>query len=347
MERVLVAMSGGVDSSASLILLSRMGYSPYGVTMELLNGIKGITPYTEKEAAYLCAKKAGAEFEAVDYSADFENYVVKEFVSAYLDGETPNPCLLCNKYIKFGRLFEKADELGIKYIATGHYARIEEKDGVFFLKKGADIKKDQSYVLCNLTQKQLSRLIFPLGGMTKEEIRSIASEAGLPNAEKKESQDICFIKDTEYYSFVSEYSGITPPKGMFVDTNGKPVGVHLGSLRYTIGQRRGLGTGFGERMYVVSKNVKTNTVTLGSNSDLFSDTAVLKNVNIISGVFPSEPFRASVKIRYQHKEQPASVVPNADGTLKIKFDEPQRAISPGQWGVIYDGDYVVGGGVIM
>ncbi len=347
MERVLVAMSGGVDSSASLIILSRMGYAPYGVTMELLNGIKGITPYTEKDAASLCAEKAGAPFEAVDYSEDFEKYVVKPFVGSYLNGETPNPCLLCNKYIKFGRLFQKADELGIKYIATGHYARIEEKDGVFYLKKGADTKKDQSYVLCNLTQSQLSRLIFPLGDMTKEQIRSIASEAGLPSADKHDSQDICFIKDTEYHSFVSLYSGITPSRGAFLDMDGKPVGVHLGSIRYTIGQRRGLGTGFGERMYVVAKDVKKNTVTLGSNSDLFSDTAVLKNVNMISGVFPTDPFRASVRIRYQHKEQPASVIPQPDGTLKVRFDEPQRAIASGQWGVIYDGDYVLGGGVIV
>ena len=347
MEKVLVAMSGGVDSSASLVILSRMGYEPYGVTMELLNGIKGITPYTEKDAASACAAKVGAKFEAVDYSADFERHVVSPFVQSYLEGETPNPCLECNKYIKFGKLFEKADELGIKYVATGHYARIEEKDGVFYLKKGVDPKKDQSYVLCNLTQAQLSRLIFPLGGMTKEQIREIAAETGLPNAEKAESQDICFIKDGEYHSFVSLYSGVSPRKGAFLDMEGKPIGVHLGSIRYTIGQRRGLGTGFGERVYVVSKDVRKNTVTLGSNADLFSDTAILKRVNIISGVFPTEPFRASVRIRYQHKEQPASVIPNADGTLKVKFDEPQRAIAPGQWGVIYDGDYVLGGGVIM
>lgn len=347
MEKVLVAMSGGVDSSASLVLLSRMGYAPYGVTMELLNGIKGITPYTEKDAASACAAKMGAPFEAVDYSADFERHVVAPFVQSYLDGETPNPCLECNKYIKFGKLFEKAEELGIKYVATGHYARIEEKDGVFYLKKGVDPKKDQSYVLCNLTQSQLARLIFPLGGMTKEQIRDIASETGLPNADKAESQDICFIKDGEYHSFVSIYSGVSPRKGAFLDMEGRPIGVHLGSIRYTIGQRRGLGTGFGERVYVVSKDVRKNTVTLGSNADLFSDTAILQRVNIISGTFPTEPFRANVRIRYQHKEQPASVIPNADGTLKVKFDEPQRAIAPGQWGVIYDGDYVIGGGVIM
>lgn len=343
-KRILVAMSGGVDSSTALILLKNQGFEPYGVTMELLNGIKGITPFTEKQSAKQAADRLGIGFEAVDYSRDFEECVIKNFVNTYLEGGTPNPCIQCNKYLKFGKLFKKADELGIEYIATGHYARIEEKSGVFYLKKAKDIKKDQSYVLCNLTQSQLSRLVFPLGELTKDEIRLIAKESGLSNASKSDSQDICFIKDKPYFNFVEEYSGIKNKKGDFVDKQGNKMGTHDGSVKYTIGQRRGLGTGFGERVYVVGKNANTNTVMLGSDSDLYTDTVYLKNVSYIFGI-PEAPFKANLRIRYQQKEQPAVIYP--DGSkLKAVFEQPQRAVAAGQWGVVYDGDYVICGGII-
>ncbi len=350
MEKVLVAMSGGVDSSVALILLKKAGYAPYGVTMALHNGITAIAIGENSENsmrdARAAAEKLGIPFCAVDYSRDFEDKVIGPFVDGYINGITPNPCLFCNKHLKFGKLFEKADELGIRYLATGHYARVEEKNGRFYLRKAADIKKDQSYVLCNLTQEQLSRLIFPLGMQNKNETRDLAREYNLANAEKPESQDICFIRDGDYAAFVARYSGISPSPGRFLDTEGNVIGVHSGSVHYTVGQRRGLGTGFGKRAYVVSKNQAENTVTLGEDRDLFTAELTLDEVNIISGETPESPFRAEVRIRYHHREQPATVYPLGDGVMKVVFDDPQRAAAPGQWGVMYNGEYVIGGGII-
>ena len=352
MKKILVAMSGGVDSSVAVYALKKQGYDCGGCTMILhdnnsaINVESGEVSQDVKDAQTV-ALKMGMDFHVVDYRQEFDQTVIKDFVTCYQHGMTPNPCIVCNKYMKFGRLMDKAIELGFDGIATGHYARIEHDGSEFRLRKAADLNKDQSYVLYSLTQDQLSHVLFPLGEMTKEEARSIAEAEGFINAHKHDSQDICFVPDGDYASMIERYTRAQFKEGPFMDMDNNILGTHKGVIHYTIGQRRGLGIPAADRLYVVSLDVKNNIVYLGSNDDLFSDTVHVKDFHWISNSDIPVSFECKAKIRYKHTEQPATVNYEGDGRATIIFKEKQRAITPGQTAVLYDGEYVLGGGLII
>ena len=335
-------MSGGVDSAVSAYLLKEKGYDVTGVTLRLCEENK-----CDSSDAKAVAERIGVAHTVDDMSDLFSQKVIDDFINSYKRGGTPNPCIVCNKHIKFGAMLDYAINKGMDYIATGHYARIEKAaDGRYILRKAADLSKDQTYVLYSLTQKQLSRVIFPLGELSKSEVRSIAEAQGLINAHKRDSQDICFVPDGDYAAFIERYTGESFPCGAFVDSNGNKLGEHKGIIRYTIGQRKGLGIALGEPAFVCAKNAEENTVTLGKNEELFSKTAVAHSVNLITCDSIDAPMRVCAKVRYNQKEQPATAISIGNGRLKVEFDEPQRAICKGQSVVLYDGDIVVGGGII-
>ncbi|MGI5888608.1 MAG: tRNA 2-thiouridine(34) synthase MnmA [Oscillospiraceae bacterium] len=348
-KSVLIAMSGGVDSSVAAFLMQRSGYECTGATMKLYrSGPDGeMRMERDIEDARSTAGKLGIPFLAPDLSEDFKRLVVDDFVREYESGRTPNPCVVCNRTMKFGKLMEIADGLGIRYLATGHYARTsyDPERKRYVLRKGTDPLKDQSYMLYGLSQEQLSRVIFPLGGMTKTEVREIASRNGLPSALRRDSQDICFIPGRDYVSFLEEYTGNVYQPGNFVDSSGNVLGTHRGAVRYTIGQRRGLGISEGERMYVLGKDMKANTVTLGKREEVFSIGAAARNVNWVSVSGISGPRRVGARIRYSSSEIKGTAEPMEDG-VRVIFDEPQKAVTPGQSLVMYDGDEVLGGGII-
>ncbi|MCR4650913.1 MAG: tRNA 2-thiouridine(34) synthase MnmA [Lachnospiraceae bacterium] len=353
MNKALIAMSGGVDSSLAAKLTIDAGYDCIGCTMKLYDNedvglSRGHTCCTldDVEDAKSVAYSLGMPYYVFNFKDGFREHIIDRFVEAYESGRTPNPCIDCNRFMKFDKLFERAEALGCEYIVTGHYARIEEIDGSYVLKKALDETKDQSYVLYSLTQEQLAHIMFPLGGMRKSEVRSLAEESRFINAEKPDSQDICFVPDGDYGAFLERYTGKNYVPGDFIDVNGNVLGRHKGTVRYTIGQRKGLGIAFGKPMYVKSINVADNTVTLAEDDDLYEDRLVADDFNWISGVIPATEIRCSARIRYRHKEQPAVVYPQADGSVKIIFEEPQRAITSGQAVVLYDGDTVLGGGRI-
>ncbi len=353
MKRAMIAMSGGVDSSVAAYLMVQAGYDCLGMTMRLYNNEDiGKTEKTccsldDVEDARSVAFRLGIPFRVFNFTEEFRSCVIDRFVNAYECGETPNPCIDCNKYLKFGKIFQRMDELGYDYVVTGHYARIEQDGDRFLLKKGLDDSKDQSYVLYGLTQAQLARTVFPLGGMTKAETRRIAEEQGFLNARKHDSQDICFVPDGDYAAFLERYTDKSYPAGEFVDTQGKVLGRHKGIVRYTIGQRKGLGLALPCPMYVKDKDMAGNRVILSKNEELFSRELDAKGFNWSALDCPSGTIRASAKIRYKHTEQPASVTPTGPDTVHIVFDEPQRAICRGQAVVLYDGDTVLGGGTII
>jgi tRNA-specific 2-thiouridylase len=274
--------------------------------------------------------------------------VIEPFIDEYLHGRTPNPCIECNRKLKFEHLYEKMKELGCDILVTGHYARVryDEESGRYQLLKAVDPAKDQSYVLYVLTQEQLAHVQFPLGDQDKHTTREIAAESGFKNADKHDSQDICFVPDGDYAGFIRRYSGKECPAGDFVDADGNVLGRHKGIIHYTLGQRRGLGIPAAHRCYVTKIDPESNTVTLGTNDDLMKTTLYAKKVNLIAMDRIESPLRCSAKIRYRHKEQPCTVTQPEDDLLKVVFDEPQRAITPGQSVVLYDGDVVIGGGVI-
>lgn len=341
MTKTMIAMSGGVDSSVAALLTMQRGDVCMGATM-LLCGADG-TP----DARRVC-QTLGIPFYAFDNREAFRREVMDGFVDAYEQGDTPNPCFRCNQRIKFGILLEQALAIGCDKLATGHYARIrrDPETGRYLLYRAADPGKDQSYFLAGLSQHQLSHALFPLGELTKEQVRRIAEENGFVNARKKDSQDICFIPNGDYVSFMKQHTGKTYPPGDYLDLKGNKVGEHAGAVCYTIGQRRGLGIAMGEPVYVCDKDMEANTVTLGPNDALFHDCLTADHWNWIAFPAPDAPFRCHAKVRYRHEPQPATVSPLPDGTAKVVFDQPQRAITPGQAVVLYDGDLVLGSGII-
>ncbi len=353
-RRALIAMSGGVDSSVAAFLMKERGYDCTGVTMRLFRGNeknnsqKSCCSDRDTDDAAEVAYKLDIPFEVADLSSEFTSLVIERFVKTYEEGGVPNPCIDCNSFLKFGLLLNYALERGFDCIVTGHYARIEKNaDGRFILKKAAVPEKDQSYVLYRMTQDELKHTVFPLGEISKDETRRIAEKQGFVNASKHDSQDICFVPDGDYAGFMERYRGKSYPDGEIVDKDGKVLGQHHGAVRYTDGQRKGLGISAPEPLYVIGKNMEKNLVMVGSESDLYSDTLTADNVNWISVPCLSGEMRVKARTRYSQKEKAATVYPEKDGMIRLVFDEPQRAITAGQAVVMYDGDTVVGGGTIL
>lgn len=348
-------MSGGVDSSVAAKLTMDNGYDCIGCTMKLYNSeeehpmSRTCCSLDDVEDARKVCSRLQIPFYVFNYQERFRNQVIDKFISEYLSGRTPNPCIDCNHYLKFDALMDRARQLGCAKVVTGHYARIifDEDTKKYVLKKGSDQSKDQSYVLYLMTQELLAHTLFPLGSMRKTEVRQIADENGFVNSRKPDSQDICFVPDGDYAAVIRDLSGIADKPGDFVDIRGNVIGRHRGIVHYTIGQHKHLGQAFGSRRYVCGINAAANTVTLGSAEDVFSSYAKAGNVNWIAGEPPGERFRCKVKLRYKQQEQWAEVRTEADsGDIEIRFKEPQRAVTPGQAAVLYDGDTVLGGGTL-
>lgn len=355
-KKALIAMSGGVDSSVAAYLMKTAGYDCIGATMKLfqnedinLSKEHSCCSIDDVEDARSVAASLGMPYYVFNFSERFREEVMDNFVCAYEKGITPNPCIECNRKLKFEYLHNRAKELGYDYVVTGHYAIIDfnENIGRYELKKATDSSKDQSYVLYSMTQEQLSHTLFPLGKMSKSETRELALKNNFINAAKHDSQDICFVTDGKYTNFIENYTGKTYPEGDFVDMDGNVLSRHKGIIRYTVGQRKGLGLSLKEPMYVVRVDPDNNTVVLGRNQDLFSTTLIAKNINLISVNDLYTPARVKARVRYKHTEQWATATQLDSDTLQVIFDEPQRAITKGQAVVLYDGDSVVGGGTII
>jgi tRNA-specific 2-thiouridylase len=342
-QSIMIAMSGGVDSAVAAYLASR-GRKAAGATMRLFPSEAAESEI--RGAADVCSLLGLPHFIA-DLGDNFLNDVIEPFVKAYEAGLTPNPCIFCNKSIKFGALAEFASQKGFERIATGHYARLEKHGERTLLRRAADPSKDQTYVLWSLPQSVLSRTEFPLGMLTKSEAREIAAELKFPMAERKDSQDICFIPDGDYVGFITRFRGRAPEEGDFIDGDGRVLGRHRGQLCYTIGQRKGLGIALGRPAFVTAKSATANTVTLGENTDLFTTRLTAKEINLIATDRLDRPMRLLAKARYRQEAALARVEQTDDDALTVEFEQPQRAISPGQSLVLYDGDYVVGGGIIQ
>ncbi|MCG0274559.1 MAG: tRNA 2-thiouridine(34) synthase MnmA [Thermosediminibacteraceae bacterium] len=354
-NRVVVAMSGGVDSSTCAYLLKEQGYEVIGITMQIWQDPSEDYMYREGGCCSIgavydarkVAEKLGIPYYVLNFKEVFSKKVIDYFIEEYLEGRTPNPCIACNKYIKFEALLQKAMEIDAYYLATGHYARIEYdiSSGRYLLKKGKDKSKDQSYALYNLTQKQLEHLLLPLGNFTKSQIRDIARKAGLPVAEKPDSQEICFV-NTNYKDFLKENAADRIKPGPILDKRGKILGQHNGIAFYTIGQRRGLGISAGRPLYVIDIDPKRNAIIVGDENDLLTKEFIADKVNWIAFDSLTSKRHVLAKIRYNFEEKPASIFPLESGKVKVVFDEPQKSVTPGQSVVFYDGDVVLGGGII-
>ena len=355
MKKALIALSGGVDSSVAAYLMQQQGYDCAGVTMKLFHNEdihvpreKSCCSLEDVEDARSVAQSLGMPFYVFDFTQEFKSQVIDKFIDVYLSGGTPNPCIDCNRYMKFDKLLRRANELGLDYIVTGHYSRIDydPASGRWLLKKAIDESKDQSYALYAMTQEQLTHTLFPLGRLRKSEIREIAAQQGFINATKRDSQDICFVRDGDYASFIAQSTGQAHQPGNFLDMHGNVLGEHKGMIRYTIGQRKGLGLSFPQPMYVHTKNAQHNTVTLCRNEELFSSSLEAVDFNWIACDGLPSPMRVKAKVRYNQTEQWAVAEQTSPNTVHIEFDDPQRAIAPGQAVVLYNGDVLVGGGTI-
>lgn len=347
-------MSGGVDSSVAAYLMKQRGFDCIGVTMKLFSNeeigcsrAKTCCSLEDVEDARSVAYRLGIPYYVFNFTEDFGRQVIDRFVAAYENGATPNPCIDCNRYLKFERLYRRAAELGCDRVATGHYARIEKQGDRYLLKKASDESKDQSYVLYAMTQEQLAHTAFPCGALSKTQTRQIAEEQGFLNAEKPDSQDICFVPDGDYAAFIRRYTGKSYPDGPFVTTRGEIIGRHRGIIHYTVGQRKGLGISSDRPLYVQSIDAAKNTVVLGENRELFGTELNAVNFNWIAFETPPDILRAKAKIRYRHREQWATVEVTGKNTVHLVFDAPQRAETRGQAVVLYDGDTVLGGGEII
>ena len=345
----MTAMSGGVDSTAAAVILIEQGYDVTGATLRLFEADPAAAGTSDIDEARAASEALGIEHVALDAVSNFKENVITPFKDAYVCGKTPNPCVDCNKTIKFGVLLDRALELGLDYIATGHYARIEydSASGRYLLKKAADTAKDQTYMLYTLTQQQLKRTLFPLGDLSKSEVRALAASHGLTSAHRKESQDICFVPDGDYGAFLENKLGVTSTPGPFKTVDGNVLGKHKGLVHYTIGQRRGLGISADRPLYVISKDVLSNTIVVGDEADLYADIMTVGDINLISAERLLGPVKVFVKTRYSQKEAPATITPIDKDSLSVMFDTPQRAITPGQSAVFYLRDTVLGGGKII
>ena len=354
MNRVMIAMSGGVDSSVAAYLIKKMGCDCIGATLKLysnediqLDRNKTCCSLSDVEDARSVATRLGMPYYVFNFSDNFKEKVIGRFIDTYKSGGTPNPCIDCNRFIKFDQLLTRAELMDCDHIATGHYARVEfdENRQRWLLKRAADTHKDQTYVLWALTQDQLEHTFFPLGDLTKPEVRKIAEEQKFLNAEKPDSQDICFVPDGNYARFIESYTGEKSRPGDFI-SDGKKVGTHKGIIHYTLGQRKKLGVSIGHTIFVTKIDPQKNTVTLGDEPELFTSSLDAHDINMIAFERLSEPMRVTAKVRYSHKEAAALLTQTDDDSIHIEFDEPQRAITRGQSVVVYDGDTVVCGGII-
>ena len=356
-KRVVVAMSGGVDSSVAAALLKEQGYEVTGVTMNLFSlppeycrseNLRSCCGWKAVEDANRVANILGITHYVADLRKDFEEKVITDFCEQYAQGRTPNPCIRCNQHVKFKSLMDRAEKLGADFLATGHHARVEydAQKKRYLLMKGKDREKDQSYFLYPLSQEQLSRTLFPVGNFTKKEVREMALRMGLPVAQRIESQEICFIPDKVYASFLQERIPQAFQPGPIVDTKGRLIGQHKGVARYTIGQRRGMGIAASHPLYVIKIQHNENRIVVGPNEKLYHRNFLASKIHLVSSENITQPLTVKAKIRYKHKEAKAIVKPVEKNRARVKFGKPQRAITPGQSVVFYDGDVVVGGGII-